>query len=62
MTLERTAPPGSTYAEQRHYVLPVRLADLRGPVTGVIALDQRLDWSGDGRYDLDEPRPSPPTS
>jgi hypothetical protein len=51
----RIAPPGSTYAEQRHYVIPARLADLHGPVTGVVILDQRLDWSGDGRYDLDDP-------
>jgi hypothetical protein len=55
MVTGRTAPPGSTYAEQRHYVTPVRLADLCGPVTGVITLDQRLDWSGDARYDLDDP-------
>ena len=52
---ERIAPPGSTYAEQRHYVIPASLSDLRGPVTGVVTLDQRLDWSGDGRYDLDDP-------
>lgn len=51
----RIAPPGSTYAEQRHYVVPASLADLRGPTTGVITLDQRLDWSGEGRYDLDDP-------
>ncbi|MDG6101175.1 hypothetical protein Daura_00405 [Dactylosporangium aurantiacum] len=51
----RIAPPGSTYAEQRHYVVPARLADLLGPATGTVTLDQRLDWSGDGRYDLDDP-------
>src|SRR3954453_14111711 len=51
----RVAPPGSTYGEQRHYVIPASLTDLRGPVAGVITLDQRLDWSGDGRYDLDDP-------
>jgi hypothetical protein len=50
----RVAPPGSTYAEQRHYAIPASLAELRGPVAGVIILDQRLDWSGDGRYDLDD--------
>jgi len=55
MTAERVAPPGSTYAEQRHYVVPRRLTELRGPVTGVVVLDQRLDWSSDGQYDLDDP-------
>jgi hypothetical protein len=55
MTIGRIAPPGSTYAEQRHYVVPQRLADLRGPVTGVVTLGQGLDWSGDGQYDLDDP-------
>jgi hypothetical protein len=55
MTIGRVAPPGSTYADQRHYVVPADLADLRGPVTGVVTLDQQLDWSGDGRYNLDDP-------
>ncbi|GAA2626769.1 hypothetical protein GCM10010399_67860 [Dactylosporangium fulvum] len=55
MTAERIAPPGSTYAEQRHYAVPARLTDLRGPAAGVIVLDQRIDWSGDGRYNLDDP-------
>jgi len=49
---KRVAPIGSTYAEQRHYVVPADLADLHGPKTGVVILDQRLDWSGDGHYDL----------
>jgi hypothetical protein len=51
----RVAPPGSTYADQRHYAVPARLADLGGPVTGVVSLDPHLDWSGDRRYDLDDP-------
>ncbi|MET7422326.1 hypothetical protein [Dactylosporangium sp. NPDC005555] len=55
MTAGRVAPPGSTYADQRHYMVPARLADLRGPTTGVVALNQQLDWSGDARYDLDDP-------
>jgi hypothetical protein len=55
MTTGRIAPPGSTYAEQRHYVVPARLADLHGPATGVVVLDHQLDWSGEGRYDLDDP-------
>jgi hypothetical protein len=55
MVSGRVAPPGSTYADQRHYIVPARLADLCGPVTGVVTLDPRLDWSGDSRYDLDDP-------
>ncbi len=55
MSTGRVVPLGSTYADQRHYVVPAQLTDLRGPATGVVILDQRLDWSGDGRYDLDDP-------
>ncbi|MFI5913996.1 hypothetical protein [Dactylosporangium sp. NPDC051541] len=54
MTNRRIAPPGSTYAEQRHYVVPAHLADLRGPAPGLVTLDQQLDWSSEGRYDLDD--------
>ena len=49
------APPGSRYADRRHYVVPASLADLRGPVGGTVTLDRRLDWSGDSHYDLDDP-------
>lgn len=49
------APPGSRYADQRHYVVPGSLDDLRGPVGGVVTLDRWLDWSGDRTYDLDDP-------
>ena len=55
MASRRVAPPGSTYAEQRHYVVAVRMSDLHGPVGGRVMLDRSLDWSGDGRYDLDDP-------
>ncbi|MEU4691896.1 hypothetical protein [Actinoplanes sp. NPDC023714] len=48
------APPGSRYADQRHYVVPSNLADLRGPVGGTVTLDRSLDWSGDATYDLDD--------
>lgn len=48
------APPGSRYVDQRHYVVAARLADLRGPVRGVVVLDRWLDWSGDSTYDLDD--------
>jgi hypothetical protein len=49
------APPGSRYADQRHYVAASHLAELRGPVSGTVTLDRWLDWSGDGSYDLDDP-------
>jgi len=49
------APTGSRYVDQRHYIVPASLADLRGPVSGLVALDRQLDWSGDGTYDLDDP-------
>jgi len=49
------APAGSRYVDQRHYVVPASLAELRGPVTGVVTLDRRLDWSGDSAHDLDDP-------
>ncbi|MBM2618154.1 hypothetical protein JIG36_21590 [Actinoplanes sp. LDG1-06] len=50
-----SAPPGSRYADQRHYVVATSLADLRGPVSGTVNLDRSLDWSGDATYDLDDP-------
>jgi hypothetical protein len=46
---------GSRYADQRHYVLPASLADLRGPFGGHVTLDRSLDWSSDSTYDLDDP-------
>ncbi len=51
----RSAPSGSRYADQRHYVLAASLSDLRGPTSGVVILDRWLDWSGDSTYDLDDP-------
>ncbi|WP_305786775.1 hypothetical protein [Symbioplanes lichenis] len=55
MTATSGAAPGSRYADQRHYVVPASLADLRGPRRGQITLDRSLDWSGDSTYDLDDP-------
>jgi hypothetical protein len=49
------APAGSRYVDQRHYVVPASLAELSGPVSGVVVLDRHLDWSGDATYDLDDP-------
>jgi hypothetical protein len=48
-------PPGSRYVDQRHYMVAGSLADLRGPAGGMVMLDPSLDWSGSGRYDLDDP-------
>jgi hypothetical protein len=28
---------------------------VRGPVSGVVSLDRRLDWSGNASYHLDDP-------
>lgn len=55
MSHGESAPPGSRYADQRHYVVAACLADLRGPVRGMVTLDRWLDWSGDRTYDLDDP-------
>lgn len=51
MTVRR-APEGSSYADQRQYVVAASLASLRGPVDGVVVLDRGLDWSGDRSYHL----------
>jgi hypothetical protein len=52
----RGAPKGARYVDQRPYVVPETLADLRGPIRGVVVLDRRLDWSGRAEYDLGKPR------
>lgn len=36
-------------------VLPLRLDLLHGPISGIVDLPRRLDWSGNARYDLDRP-------
>lgn len=50
------APAGSRYADQQPYVVADLLENLRGPTSGVVSLDRRLDWSGRARYDLGSPR------
>lgn len=50
------APPGSTYADQRPYVVIKNLDDLHGPTSGTVLLDRRLHWSGTAAFDLDNPR------
>jgi hypothetical protein len=46
---------GRTYAENRPYLLPDTLGELAGPVTGVIQLPLRLDWSDRMVFHLEEP-------
>ena len=46
---------GRTYAENRPYLLPETLGELTGPVTGVIQLPLRLDWSERAEFHLDDP-------
>lgn len=55
MSQRSAAPAGSRYQDQRHYVVATSLAELRGPTGGVVTLGRQLDWSGDPRYDLNDP-------
>jgi hypothetical protein len=48
------AMAGRTYAENRPYLLPGTLGELTGPVTGVIQLPLRLDWSERTEFHLDD--------
>jgi len=44
------------YSEQRPYLAAETLDELVGPTSGVVELPQRLDWSEQGRYNLDDLR------
>jgi hypothetical protein len=44
------------YSEQRPYLATETLDELVGPTDGIIDLPQRLDWSEQGRYNLDDLR------
>lgn len=46
-------PPTRRYGKP--VVVPGRLEDLVGPTTGVVGLPRHLQWSGNSRYDLDQP-------
>ena len=46
---------GRTYADNRPYLLPETLGELAGPLTGVVLLPSRLDWSERTRFRLDDP-------
>jgi hypothetical protein len=37
-------PTGSRYVDQRHYVVPADLADLRGPASGTVELCFERGW------------------
>lgn len=52
MTAMRNTQPRG-YAKP--VVVPERLDLLVGPTSGVIELPRHLKWSGNARYDLDEP-------
>jgi hypothetical protein len=46
---------GRTYAENRPYLLPETLGELDGPLTGVVQLPLRLDWSERAVFHMDQP-------
>ena len=46
---------GGGYAESRPYLLPDALGELVGPLTGVVQLPLRLDWSERTKFRLDDP-------
>lgn len=52
----KQGPPGSSYADQRPYVVIENLDDLRGPTSGTVDLDRRLHWSGMAAFNLDNPK------
>jgi hypothetical protein len=45
---------GRTYAENRPYLLPETLGELVGPVSGVVRLPLRMDWSERAEFHLDD--------
>ena len=46
---------GRTYAENRPYLVPETMEELAGPLTGVVMLPERLDWSERAAFRLDVP-------
>ncbi|MFE3452283.1 hypothetical protein ACFXJ8_25510 [Nonomuraea sp. NPDC059194] len=44
-----------SYGDRRPYLVPATLAELTGPTSGVVELPNRLDWSEQRRYNLDDP-------
>jgi hypothetical protein len=46
---------GGAYAENRPYLVPETLRELTGPVTGIVVLPLRLDWTERAEFHLDDP-------
>lgn len=46
---------GRTYAENRPYLVPETMEELAGPLTGLVTLPLRLDWSERAAFCLDVP-------
>lgn len=44
------------YGDRRPYVVADSLDELTGPTSGVVELPLQLDWSEQGRYNLDDLR------
>lgn len=43
------------YARTRPIAVVEALSELSGPISGIVTLPKRLDWSPDSRYDLSDP-------
>ncbi len=46
---------GRAYAENRPYLVPETLGELTGPVSGIVVLPLRLDWTERAEFHLDDP-------
>lgn len=46
---------GGAYAENRPYLVPETLSELSGPVSGIVVLPLRLDWTERAEFHLDNP-------
>ena len=46
---------GGAYAENRPYLVPETLDELTGPVSGIVVLPLRLDWTERAEFRLDDP-------
>ena len=45
---------GGAYIENRPYLLPETLGELTGPVSGIVVLPLRLDWTERAEFHLDD--------
>ena len=46
---------GPSYGSRRPYAVPVALADLQGPVIGLVELPSAVAWTGRRTYDVAAP-------